>query len=131
MADAQDVSTGRDYRETVFLPTTAFPMRAGLPQLEPKLLEQWAAGDLYHSVRAGEDPMQIVAEYLPNIRHIQIADVPGRHQPGTGELDFERFFSALDDGGYEGWVSLEYHPAGATERSFEFIQSLGLLTAAT
>ena len=42
----------RDYRATVFLPTTAFPMRAGLPKLEPELLAQWEAGDLYHSVRA-------------------------------------------------------------------------------
>ena len=83
--------------------------------------------DLYHSVRAGEDPFQIVAEYLPRIRHIQIADVPGRHQPGTGALDFERFFAALDDGGYEGWVSLEYHPEGLTGESFGFFRSAGLL----
>ena len=50
--DAPDTTSvqSRDYRETIFLPQTAFPMRGGLPQLEPKLLE--AAGDLYGRVRA-------------------------------------------------------------------------------
>ena len=51
-APSTDEAVARDYRETVFLPTTAFPMRAGLPKLEPELLAQWEAGDLYHSVRA-------------------------------------------------------------------------------
>ncbi len=46
-----DAASGRDYRETVFLPDTAFPMRAGLPTLEPKILEAWTAQDLYHTVR--------------------------------------------------------------------------------
>jgi isoleucyl-tRNA synthetase len=48
---ADDLSPARDYRETVFLPTTAFPMRAGLPKLEPELLSQWQAADLFESVR--------------------------------------------------------------------------------
>lgn len=84
--------------------------------------------DLYHSVRTGEDPFAVLETHLPLIRHIQIADVPGRHQPGTGEIDFERFFAALAEGGYPGWVSLEYHPAGSTESSLEAIRSTGLLT---
>ncbi|MBI5942031.1 MAG: isoleucine--tRNA ligase [Caulobacterales bacterium] len=46
-----DAAPGRDYRETVFLPDTAFPMRAGLPTLEPKILEAWKDQDLYHTVR--------------------------------------------------------------------------------
>ncbi len=46
-----DAASGRDYRETVFLPETAFPMRAGLPTLEPKILEAWKDHDLYHTVR--------------------------------------------------------------------------------
>ncbi|MBX3477785.1 MAG: isoleucine--tRNA ligase [Brevundimonas sp.] len=51
MADAKDTpSTGRDYRDTVFLPETPFPMRGGLPQKEPAILEQW--GDLYGDLRA-------------------------------------------------------------------------------
>ena len=47
---ADDATPARDYRETVFLPDTPFPMRGGLPQLEPRILEQW--GDLYGTVRA-------------------------------------------------------------------------------
>ena len=50
MADDAD-KPSRDYRETVFLPDTPFPMRAGLPQKEPQILEQWAKADLYHSIR--------------------------------------------------------------------------------
>ena len=50
MADASDTNSGRDYRETVFLPETPFPMRGGLPQKEPLIIEQW--GDLYGKLRA-------------------------------------------------------------------------------
>jgi len=50
MADA--TSTSRDYRETVFLPETPFPMRAGLPQKEPQILAKWAEMDLYNAMRA-------------------------------------------------------------------------------
>ncbi|MCC7269042.1 MAG: isoleucine--tRNA ligase [Caulobacteraceae bacterium] len=50
-ADKTSVSPGRDYRETVFLPDTPFPMRAGLPQKEPEILARWAESDLYNSVR--------------------------------------------------------------------------------
>ena len=49
MADADNTPTGRDYRDTVFLPETPFPMRGGLPQKEPLILEQW--GDLYGALR--------------------------------------------------------------------------------
>ncbi|MBU2417772.1 MAG: class I tRNA ligase family protein, partial [Alphaproteobacteria bacterium] len=49
MADASKTPTGRDYRETVFLPETPFPMRGGLPQKEPAIIEQW--GDLYSALR--------------------------------------------------------------------------------
>ncbi|HEY8573172.1 isoleucine--tRNA ligase [Phenylobacterium sp.] len=51
MADDAEQQPSRDYRETVFLPDTPFPMRAGLPQKEPQILEQWAKADLYHSIR--------------------------------------------------------------------------------
>ncbi|HYE45412.1 MAG TPA: isoleucine--tRNA ligase [Caulobacter sp.] len=48
---ADDATPARDYRETVFLPETPFPMRAGLPKLEPQILERWEAADLYNAVR--------------------------------------------------------------------------------
>ena len=50
--DANPTESGRDYRQTVFLPDTPFPMRAGLPTMEPKLLEQWGEIDLYNAIRA-------------------------------------------------------------------------------
>lgn len=85
--------------------------------------------DLYHSLRAGEDPAQVLDEHLAFIHHVQIADVPGRHQLGTGRVDFEDLFARLDAGGYPGWVSLEYHPEGETLASFDVPRALGLLGA--
>jgi hypothetical protein len=49
---ADDATPARDYRETVFLPDTPFPMRAGLPKLEPEILARWDAADLYKAIRA-------------------------------------------------------------------------------
>ena len=83
--------------------------------------------DIYHAMRMGEDPFQFIAEHGREIRHIQIADVPGRHQPGTGDVDFDTLFRVMDDSGYDGWVSLEYIPEGATEDGFELLRELGVL----
>src|SRR5579872_7170154 len=49
--DASTDTAARDYRETVFLPETPFPMRAGLPQKEPEILGEWESQDLYHALR--------------------------------------------------------------------------------
>ncbi|HEV2128548.1 MAG TPA: TIM barrel protein [Thermomicrobiales bacterium] len=83
--------------------------------------------DVYHSLRMGEDPLAIIRELGASLDHIQIADVPGRHQPGTGELDFEQVFATIDSSGYTGWVSLEYNPAGHTEEGFGHLRELGYL----
>jgi len=83
--------------------------------------------DVYHSMRMDEDPFVIIAERGKDIDHIQIADVPGRHQPGTGEIDFRKLFDAIDESGYTGWVSLEYVPDGATEDGFDHVRELGVL----
>lgn len=52
---------------------------------------------------------------LPRIGHVQIADVPGRNEPGTGEINYPYVFRRLDELGYRGWVGCEYRPAGATD----------------
>ena len=52
---------------------------------------------------------------LPRIGHIQLADTPGRHEPGTGEINFPFLFAHLDALGYAGWVGCEYVPATTTE----------------
>ena len=49
------------------------------------------------------------------IRHIQIAGVPDRHEPDTGDLDYGPIFALLDELGYAGWIGCEYNPAGDTE----------------
>lgn len=83
--------------------------------------------DIYHAMRMGEDPLGFIRESGAAISHIQIADVPGRHQPGTGEIDFEELFAAIDASGYKAWVSLEYIPEGPTEEGFGMVRNLGLL----
>ena len=83
--------------------------------------------DLYHSLMMQENPYQLIPQYADQIGHIQIADLPGRHQPGTGAVDFERLFEVIDASGYTGWVSLEYAPEGPTEESFSLLRDLGLL----
>lgn len=83
--------------------------------------------DLYHSLRAGEDPFAVLDQHLERIHHIQVADVPGRHEPGTGAFDFDRFFDALDASDYPGWVSLEYHPLHETAASLAYVRERGLL----
>ncbi|GAB2515145.1 hydroxypyruvate isomerase family protein [Nocardia heshunensis] len=64
--------------------------------------------DLYHLARMGEDLHRVIATHAPVIGHVQIADVPERSRPGTGTLDFESLFAALDAVGYDGWIGLEY-----------------------
>jgi len=70
--------------------------------------------DVYHAAMLGLDPAQAFQRHLPRIRHVQFADHPGRHEPGTGGLDFPRIFRVIRDSGYTGWVGAEYHPLGPT-----------------
>ncbi len=67
--------------------------------------------DAFQVARMGLDPVEQLERHLPLVRHIQIADAPGRHQPGTGEVDYDAFFAALERLGYAGAVGLEYTPA--------------------
>lgn len=71
--------------------------------------------DLYHLSVNGDDLDSVVDRHHARIGHVQIADAPGRHEPGTGELDLDRHLRALQAAGYAGWVGLEYAPATTTE----------------
>ena len=82
--------------------------------------------DLYHMQRGEGELARTIAGALDRIGHIQIADNPGRHQPGTGEINYRFLLPYLDRIGYEGYVSLEYMPDGATEGSFGWIAEYGL-----
>lgn len=71
--------------------------------------------DLYHAQIIHGDLARIIEANLPRIGHIQIADNPGRHEPGTGEIHYPYLFSLLDQLAYDGWVGCEYKPLASTE----------------
>lgn len=70
--------------------------------------------DLYHLAANGDDLDAAIAAYTDRTAHVQVADAPGRGEPGSGDLDLERYLGQLADGGYAGWVGLEYKPSTAT-----------------
>ena len=70
--------------------------------------------DVYHRQIIQGDVIRGLESLMPIIGHVQIAAVPERHEPGTGELDDERIFATLDRLDYSGFVGCEYHPAAAT-----------------
>jgi hydroxypyruvate isomerase len=76
--------------------------------------------DLYHLAKMGEDVADVLSGCREKIRHVQVADPPGRGAPGTGTLDFEPLFRQLAGQGYDGWVGLEYLPADPADSSTSF-----------
>lgn len=71
--------------------------------------------DVYHAQRHEGELAATIERHLPRIAHIQIADNPGRHEPGTGEIHYPFLFAHLARLGYRGWIGAEYWPAGRTE----------------
>ncbi|PHQ13727.1 hydroxypyruvate isomerase [Marinobacter profundi] len=78
--------------------------------------------DLYHMQIMEGDLIRSMECLLPWIGHIQFADNPGRHEPGTGEINFSNVFAAIDRMGYQGWVSAEYRPSAATADSLQWFE---------
>jgi hydroxypyruvate isomerase len=72
--------------------------------------------DIYHMQRMEGELAATIARYLPLIGHMQLADAPGRHEPGTGDIDFPALFAAIDAMGYQGWIGCEYLPLHDTVR---------------
>lgn len=70
--------------------------------------------DIYHCQVTEGDITKRIEAHLPIIAHMQLADVPGRHEPGTGEIAWDYVFSRIDALGYAGWIGCEYRPAGET-----------------
>ena len=70
--------------------------------------------DVYHCQVTEGDLTRRMERLMPVIAHIQVADVPGRNEPGTGEIGWTHVFEAMDRFGYSGWVGCEYRPAGDT-----------------
>jgi len=71
--------------------------------------------DIYHAQRTEGELAATLQKHLPRIGHVQVADNPGRHEPGTGEINYRYLFAHLDRIGYDGWVGCEYKPARTTE----------------
>jgi len=80
--------------------------------------------DFYHLARMGEDIPALIERHADRFGHVQIADVPGRGQPGTGELDYTRILGLLADSPYDGPVGLEYKPVGPSDESFGWLEAL-------
>ncbi len=86
--------------------------------------------DLYHAARSGDELAATLERHLARIGHIQLADHPGRHEPGTGTIDFAPLFALLDRLGYAGHVGCEYAPLVATEASLGWLAAASRASAA-
>jgi len=86
--------------------------------------------DLYHLSVNGDDLSAVVAAHHEHIGHVQIADSPGRHEPGTGTLDLDRWLQQLQATGYDGWVGLEYAPSTTTIAGLEWLPTTRRAAAA-
>lgn len=76
--------------------------------------------DIYHMHKMAEPITDFITRHADKIGHIQFADHPGRGQPGTGSIDFERIFLCIGQSGYQGWVGAEYQPRGKTGDSLQW-----------
>ncbi len=75
----------------------------------------WLQYDIYHAQVMEGNLTKTMRDNLSRIAHMQLADNPGRHEPGTGEINFANLFRFIDEAGYDGWIGCEYKPAGVTE----------------
>ena len=71
--------------------------------------------DIYHMQIMEGDLAPTIQKHLDKIGHMQLADTPGRHEPGSGEINYDFLLRFIDDIGYKGWIGCEYKPAGRTE----------------
>ncbi len=71
--------------------------------------------DIYHMQRMEGELAASMQRHLPRIAHLQLADNPGRNEPGTGEINYAFLFQFIDKIGYTGWIGCEYKPATTTE----------------
>lgn len=86
--------------------------------------------DYYQMQRSEGELTETVRGCLDRIGFIQLADNPGRHEPGTGEINFRFLLQDLDRLGFDGYVSLEYAPSRRTEQTLDWIEAYGLSRAA-
>lgn len=94
----------------------------------PNLLVQY---DIYHAQRSEGELAGSLERRLAEIGHIQIADTPGRHEPGTGEIAYPFLFRHLDAIGYQGWIGCEYLPAAGTVEGLGWLKEIQGFTASS
>jgi hydroxypyruvate isomerase len=82
--------------------------------------------DIYHAQRMEGEIAATLSKHLARIGHVQIADNPGRNEPGSGELNYAFLFAHLDKIGYAGHLGCEYKPAGSTEAGLGWRQRLAV-----
>ncbi|QWE09500.1 hydroxypyruvate isomerase [Polynucleobacter ibericus] len=80
--------------------------------------------DIYHAQRMEGELCKTLEANLSKIAHIQLADNPGRNEPGTGEINYTHLFKFIDRIGYQGWIGCEYKPASTTEAGLGWIKDL-------
>lgn len=80
--------------------------------------------DVYHVQVTEGDITKRMELHMPVIAHMQIADVPGRNEPGTGEIGWEYVFRRMDELGYRGWIGCEYRPLGETDAGLGWLKLL-------
>ena len=80
--------------------------------------------DIYHAQRMEGELCRTLETNLSKIAHIQLADNPGRNEPGTGEINYAHLFQFIDSIGYKGWIGCEYKPASNTEAGLGWIKAL-------
>jgi len=86
--------------------------------------------DIYHAQRMEGEICATLSKHIARIAHIQTAANPGRHEPGSGELNDAFVFAHLDKLGYSGWIGCEYKPATTTEAGLGWLQTVGNPAAA-
>jgi hydroxypyruvate isomerase len=85
----------------------------------PRLKMQF---DCYHMSRMGEEVVEALRDNLAQVGHVQVADNPGRHEPGSGRIDYRGVFTLLRDSAYSGWCGAEYRPSRTTEDTLAWWQ---------
>jgi len=78
--------------------------------------------DIYHMQRMEGELAATIERNLPRIAHIQLADNPGRHEPGTGEINYPFLFAWLDKLGYDGYIGCEYKPLTTTQAGLGWLE---------
>jgi hydroxypyruvate isomerase len=79
--------------------------------------------DIYHMQVMEGNLTKSIRDNLSLIGHIQFGDNPGRHEPGTGEINFPNLFRFIDEAGYRGWIGCEYKPAGVTKGGLKWLKT--------